>query len=173
MITGVDYCSAAAQTSHLSYRVLCFHRLSSTAPKNTFRQSETSVSRPILERTHYEYVCYAARSIPRISAKLPDRQQHAGYSSGECIDPEHETGITPAFYLTVDEVIQVASELAQISDEALLSRYEPENMHDLHPIGEWTDCPEIRRELLDDFHALQAFYAVQANAGNAVINYLV
>ena len=73
----------------------------------------------------------------------------------------------------MDEVIQVASELAQISDEALLSRYEPENMHDLHPIGEWTDCPEIRRELLDDFHALQAFYAVQANAGNAVINYLV
>ena len=54
--------------------------LSSTAPKNTFRQSETSVSRPILERTHYEYVCYAARSIPRISAKLPNRQQHAGYS---------------------------------------------------------------------------------------------
>ena len=93
--------------------------------------------------------------------------------SGECIDPEHETGITPAFYLTVDEVIKVASELAHISDEALLSRYEPENMHDLHPIGEWTDCPEIRRELLDDFHALQAFYAVQANAGNAVINYLV
>lgn len=90
----------------------------------------------------------------------------------EIIDEEYEMGMTPAFYLTPEQVAQLAAEIGALSDEELLGRYRPDEMEDIYPC-EWPEDDEETLEwLLQYFHALQAFYAEQARKGHAVISYL-
>lgn len=90
----------------------------------------------------------------------------------EIIDEEYEMGMTPALYLTPEQVAQLAAEIAALGDEELLGRYQPDEMEDIYPC-EWPEDGEETLEwLLQYFHALQAFYAEQARKGHAVISYL-
>lgn len=90
----------------------------------------------------------------------------------ETIDEEYDMGMSPAFYLTAEQVAQLAKEITALSDDELLSRYQPSEMEDIYPCEWQEDDEETLEWLLQYFHALQKFYAEQAGKGHAVISYL-
>lgn len=87
----------------------------------------------------------------------------------QVINEEDILGYTPAFYLTCEQVAQIANALGELSHDTLKSRYHPNAMTDIYPCG-WND--NDIEYLLGYFDELRQFYQTQSQKGHAIISYI-
>lgn len=87
----------------------------------------------------------------------------------QVINEESIFGLSPAFYLTHQQVAQIAKALGKLSHDTLKSRYNPDVMNDIYPC---TWCDDDVEYLLDYFDELHQFYQTQSQKGHAIISYI-
>jgi hypothetical protein len=85
-----------------------------------------------------------------------------------------DSGHGPARYLEPPEVNAIAHALGSLTSEVLAERFDPAalDQHKVYP-GRWVANDEHKEWLCDAFSQLQSFYRSAAEAGHAVLLYIV
>lgn len=94
--------------------------------------------------------------------------------SNELIDDEQDMGYGPAHYLTAEQVKELNTELSVISAESLRKNFDGKKMHEaeVYPFYDPNPGDDEADYLLDNYTALQAFYAEAAKNDEAVISWI-
>ena len=91
---------------------------------------------------------------------------------GECIG-DQDVGYGPARFLTPQQVKEVAVAINDIPTAKLLEKFDADRMNqeEIYPQG-WSDSPEEREYIEQNYSSLVTFFRSAADAGDAMIVYL-
>lgn len=103
-----------------------------------------------------------------------DHPLGAALFSGQSIDEKQDLGYGPANYLTPEQVREINDQLAILSTDELMSRYDPLKMHELgiYP-SIWDRADDEVKEYLREYtDSVKDFYTAAARGKFAVITFL-
>jgi hypothetical protein len=93
--------------------------------------------------------------------------------SGQVIDNDQDLGYGPAHYVTPEQVVELNSQISQITVTDLRQKFDPGRMTELGIYPEiWDNNPETFEYLNEYFQIVQQVYKEASSKNEAIISFI-